>query len=177
MTDELWCEMRTPVGTLTLVASPEGLSAILWPIRHGSAFRPPPGALESSDSPPLSEARSQLEEYFEGRRTIFDLPLAPQGTEFQLRAWIALRDIPFGEVRTYAQQAVTVGRPTAVRAIGAANARNPLPIVVPCHRVIGAGGALTGFAGGIEVKRWLLAHERAHCDPALGATPPLWRDA
>lgn len=177
MTDELWCEMPTQVGPLTLIANAEGLTAILWPFANGHELQIPADALEAPDHPLLYAARAQLDEYFGGQRTTFDLPLAPRGTEFQLRAWAALLEIPFGEVRTYAQQAMAVGRPKAARAIGAANARNPLPIVVPCHRVIGTGGGLTGFAGGIEVKRWLLAHERKHCVPAPGATWPLWRDA
>ena len=103
------------------------------------------------------QAAEQLHAYFAGRRRQFELPLAPQGTEFQRAAWQALAKIPYGETRSYAQQAAGLGRPAATRAVGAANGRNPLPIVLPCHRVIGANGALTGFGGGIEVKRWLLA--------------------
>ena len=103
---------------------------------------------------------SQLGEYFAGERTRFDLALAPAGTRFQRAVWAALRTIPYGETRTYTEQAVAVGRPSAVRAVGAANGRNPIAIVVPCHRVVGADGSLTGFGGGIDRKRWLLAHER-----------------
>lgn len=107
----------------------------------------------------LRRAAAQLGEYFSGRRRDFDLPLAPVGTPFQRSAWRALAGIPFGETRTYAQQAQTLGRPTATRAVGAANGRNPISIVVPCHRVVGRDGRLTGYAGGVETKAWLLAHE------------------
>jgi methylated-DNA-[protein]-cysteine S-methyltransferase len=109
----------------------------------------------------LEEACCQLDDYFAGRRTSFDLPLDLQGTPFQQDAWRALAEIPFGETRTYAQQAGRLGRPSASRAVGAANGRNPLSIVLPCHRVVGSDGSLTGFAGGLETKRWLLEHERA----------------
>lgn len=103
----------------------------------------------------------QLEQYFAGTRREFDLELAPVGTPFQLAAWQALRTIPFGGTRSYQQQAAAIGRPQAMRAVGAANGRNPLPIVVPCHRVIGKDGSLVGFGGGLSCKRWLLAHEAA----------------
>jgi methylated-DNA-[protein]-cysteine S-methyltransferase len=109
----------------------------------------------------LAEARAQLAAYFAGERATFALPLAARGTPFQARVWAALCGIAPGETISYAELARRVGHPTAVRAVGGANARNPLAIVVPCHRVIGAGGALTGFAGGVERKRWLLAHEGA----------------
>ncbi len=111
---------------------------------------------------------NQLREYFAGRRRAFDLPLAPRGTPFQLRAWQALQDIPFGETRSYQQQAAAIGQPNAVRAIGGANGRNPLPIVVPCHRVIGKDGSLTGFGGGLDCKRRLLDHEAAVLAGAAG---------
>jgi methylated-DNA-[protein]-cysteine S-methyltransferase len=103
----------------------------------------------------------QLAEYFAGTRREFDLELQPEGTPFQLKAWRALRSIPFGETRSYQQQATAIGKPTAMRAVGAANGKNPLPIVVPCHRVIGKDGSLVGFGGGLSCKRWLLAHEAA----------------
>lgn len=111
----------------------------------------------------LERAGAQLREYLAGDRRDFDLTLrpSPQGTDFQRRAWDALRAIPYGETRTYAEQAAAIGAPTASRAIGAANGANPLPIVIPCHRVIGADGRLTGFAGGVPIKRWLLEHEGA----------------
>jgi methylated-DNA-[protein]-cysteine S-methyltransferase len=117
-----------------------------------------------ADVPPdadavLSAAREQLDAYFGTRLTRFDLPLEPRGTDFQLRVWDSLRAIPFGETISYAELARRIDHPKAVRAVGAANGRNPLMIVVPCHRVIGADGSLTGFGGGIERKRWLLDHE------------------
>jgi len=111
--------------------------------------------------PPFPVAREQLAAYFAGRLTVFDLPLALHGTEFQRRVWAALREIPFGETISYAELARRVSNVAAVRAVGAANGRNPIPIIVPCHRVIGSDGSLTGFGGGLERKRWLLEHEGA----------------
>ena len=108
----------------------------------------------------VEEVRRQLNEYFEGRRRQFDLPLAPSGTPFQLRAWQALRDIPYGATRSYGEQARAMGQPRAVRAVGAANGRNPIAIVVPCHRVIGGDGKLTGYGGGLDVKQYLLDLEQ-----------------
>jgi methylated-DNA-[protein]-cysteine S-methyltransferase len=108
----------------------------------------------------LDRAARQLDEYFTRRRASFDLPLAPRGTALQREVWAALAEIPIGETRTYADLARRVGRPSAARAVGAANGKNPLSIVIPCHRVIGASGALTGYAGGLDAKRWLLEHER-----------------
>ena len=150
--------MDSPVGTLRLVAEGDALIAL-----H---MEEPGGALEvdaagGRGDPVLEEARRQLAEWFAGERTTFDLPLRPAGTEFQRAVWRALAEIPFGETRTYGEIAARLGRPSASRAVGAANGRNPIGIVVPCHRVIGADGTLTGYAGGIERKRWLLAHERA----------------
>ncbi len=150
--------VTSPVGTLTLVAGDKDLTAILWQndrpgrVRIGETEERP-------DHPVLLEAERQLDEYFAGARTRFDLPLAFAGTDFQKRVWAALLDIPFGETRSYAQIAAVLGRPTAARAVGAANGRNPLSIVAPCHRVIGSNGDLTGFAGGLDGKRFLLALE------------------
>lgn len=110
----------------------------------------------------LAELEVQLGEYFDGTRREFDVPLAPAGTAFQHEAWTVLRSIPYAATITYAEQARRLGRPRAVRAVGGANARNPLPIVVPCHRVVGASGQLVGFAGGLDRKAWLLDHERRH---------------
>ena len=112
-------------------------------------------------------ATAQLQEYFAGERQVFELVLRPQGTDFQRRAWSALMAIPFGETRTYGQQAALLGDPKASRAVGRANSLNPLPIVVPCHRVIGSSGQLTGFAGGLERKRWLLDHEASRAQLEL----------
>lgn len=148
----------SPLGTLTLVADDAGLVALLWP-DDAPARVPLPVQEENAAHPVLAAAASQLTEYFAGTRTAFDLPLAPRGTAFQCTVWSALGEIPFGETRSYAEVARAIDRPAAVRAVGAANGRNPLSIVLPCHRVVGSGGALTGFAGGLAAKRWLLAHE------------------
>jgi methylated-DNA-[protein]-cysteine S-methyltransferase len=118
-----------------------------------------PLAERRDDTPPLDEARRQLEAYFAGELREFDLPLAPEGSEFQLRVWEQLRAIPYGETISYGELARRVGDPAAARAVGLANGRNPLPVIVPCHRVIGADGALTGFGGGLERKRRLLELE------------------
>ena len=112
----------------------------------------------------LDDTVTQLTEYFAGRRRVFDLPLEPLGTEFQIAAWWALLRIPYAATVSYRQQAQWVGRPTATRAIGAANGRNPLPIVLPCHRVVGANGSLTGYGGGIDRKVWLLESEKRNAD-------------
>lgn len=150
--------MHSPVGALTLVATGRGLAAVLW--EHERVGRVHVG-LEHEDArhPVLLEAERQLTEYFAGRRTTFALPLDPQGTPFQRAVWDALRTIPFGQTRSYAEIARQIGRPTAVRAVGAANGRNPLSIVTPCHRVIGTNGRLTGFAGGLDRKAFLLRLE------------------
>jgi methylated-DNA-[protein]-cysteine S-methyltransferase len=153
---ETWTE--SPVGRLRLVAGDDAIVGLYLPDHARAA------ALETGDGrgfPVLEEARAQLAQWFAGLRREFDLPLRPAGTPFQREVWNALRAIPFGETRTYGDVARTVGRPEAVRAVGAANARNPISIVVPCHRVVGADGSLTGYAGGIDRKRWLLAHEGA----------------
>jgi methylated-DNA-[protein]-cysteine S-methyltransferase len=152
--------MSSPVGTLTLVASDAGLAAILW--ENDRPFRVRLNVeAEDNGHPILVEAERQLAEYFSGRRQQFSLTLDPSGTDFQRRVWGALMTIPFGETRSYAQIAAQIGQPRAARAVGAANARNPLSIVAPCHRVVGASGALTGFAGGLDVKARLLALEHA----------------
>jgi methylated-DNA-[protein]-cysteine S-methyltransferase len=148
----------TPVGTLTLVAGDDGLRAILWE-NDLEGRVPVPVGVEDDNHPVLLETERQLGEYFAGRRRTFDLPLAFEGTAFQQQVWAALLTIPFGETRSYRQIAEQIGRPSAVRAVGAANGRNPISIVAPCHRVIGSNGALTGFAGGLAVKARLLALE------------------
>jgi methylated-DNA-[protein]-cysteine S-methyltransferase len=161
--------MDSPVGKLTLVASDRGLRLVLWPGEVDGKGRSASvlDAIDDDTNPVLVGAVSQLTAYFEGTRISFDLPLDLVGTDFQVDCWLALGTIPYGETRSYAEQAALVGRPTATRAVGAANGRNPVPIVLPCHRVIGADGSLTGFGGGIDSKRWLLDHERARKEPAL----------
>ena len=155
--------MASPVGTLTLAATDQGVAAILW--ENDRAGRVPVNLVaEANRHPVLVETERQLAEYFAGQRTRFTLALDPSGTAFQRAVWDALLTIPFGETRSYAQIAEQIGRPTAARAVGAANGRNPLSIVAPCHRVVGASGALTGFAGGLEVKARLLAHEGVRSD-------------
>ena len=152
--------LPSPVGALTLVASDAGLAAVLW--EDDDPLRVRLGAMiEDRTHPILIEAEAQLVDYFAGRRRAFDLPLDFTGTDFQKSVWAALLTIPFGETRSYADIARALGRPTAARAVGAANGRNPISIVAPCHRVIGASGALTGFAGGLEAKALLLALEAA----------------
>ena len=155
------CEYKilpSPVGQLTLVARNGKLAAILWETERANRVRL--GELvEVDDSPALLQAERQLNEYFAGNRDRFDLELDFEGTEFQKKVWAALLTIPFGETRSYSQIAMQIGSPKAVRAVGAANGRNPISIVAPCHRVIGASGRLTGFAGGLEAKQYLLTLE------------------
>ncbi|MEA2406588.1 MAG: methylated-DNA-[protein]-cysteine S-methyltransferase [Thermoleophilaceae bacterium] len=136
----------TPIGTLWLSRDERGLSHV--------DFAGPPGA--RSEDPLLAEAEAQLAAYFAGERTRFELPLSPRGTDFQRSVWVAVDAVPYGATTTYSALAAQLGRPRACRAVGAANGRNPLPVVVPCHRVVGAAGALTGYGGGLERKRALL---------------------
>ncbi|MDB5737270.1 MAG: ogt1 [Sphingomonas bacterium] len=150
--------LPSPVGTLSLVATDRGLAAILWEKDDPARVRL--GPLEDApEHPVLVQAARELDEYFAGTRTAFSVPLDMIGTDFQKQVWQALLTIPFGETRSYLQIASLLGKPKATRAVGAANGRNPLSIVAPCHRVIGANGALTGFAGGLEAKAWLLELE------------------
>ena len=140
--------MDSPVGRLLLARDDAGIAII--------SFDGAPLSDWTRSDASFDDARSQLRAYFANELREFDLPLAPRGTSFQLDVWNALRAIPYGETRSYAQLAKTIGRPNAVRAVGAANGANPLPIVVPCHRVIGSNGSLTGFGGGLTAKRYLL---------------------
>jgi methylated-DNA-[protein]-cysteine S-methyltransferase len=150
MTD--YAIVDSPVGELLLTAE-DGLITGL----HFSPFAVSPEWRHDPDA--LGEAATQLDEYFAGERTDFDLPLAPHGTEFQQRVWAMLRDIPYGETTTYGTLADRLGNPKTVRAVGLANGRNPIAVIIPCHRVIGADGSLVGFGGGLDRKRALLAHE------------------
>ena len=148
----------SPVGPLKLVAKGEALAAILW--ENDRPNRVLLGAMsEDLDSDLLGRTEQQLTEYFTGTRRCFDLPLDFHGTAFQKSVWQALLAIPFGETRSYLQIAIAIGNPAAVRAVGAANGKNPISIIAPCHRVIGSSGALTGFAGGLAAKQWLLTLE------------------
>lgn len=152
-------EVTAPVGRLFIAGSDEGL----WLIEFERPRHPEPRAAEwePRDTALLRETRKQLAAYFAGRLRTFDLPIATRGTTFQRRVWHALRDIPYGDTRSYGDIARHLGKPTATRAVGAANGRNPVPIVVPCHRVLGSDGSLTGFGGGIDTKRFLLRLEGA----------------
>jgi methylated-DNA-[protein]-cysteine S-methyltransferase len=152
----------TPIGTLTLAADADGLRHIEFPDNRHPVDREGwiPGA-RGAAADVLRATREQLREYFEGRRRAFDLPLRPQGTAFQMDVWRTLATIPWGATWSYRDLARTIGKPEAVRAVGAANGRNPLPIVLPCHRVIGADGSLTGFGGGLPIKAALLRLEGA----------------
>jgi methylated-DNA-[protein]-cysteine S-methyltransferase len=174
--------LATPIGDLLVAAEDAGLVAVYFEPHAGryapaAHWRHADAAAGTGAARIVAEACAQLASYFAGERTTFDLPLAPRGTAFQQRVWRALGDIPFGETVSYLALADRLGDPRAVRAVGGANGRNPIPVIVPCHRVVGADGSLTGFGGGIERKRWLLAHEGA---PLLardgGDTPqlPLW---
>ena len=157
----------TPIGVLTLVASPAGLREVWFPNKGEQSRRD--GEQDDPSHPTLAAAAVQLGEYFDGTRQRFDLGLDPQGTPFQLAAWRGLTTIPYGETVSYGEQAARIGLAGKARAIGAANGQNPLPIVVPCHRVVGSNGALVGFGGGLETKAWLLHHERQ----VLGLELPL----
>jgi methylated-DNA-[protein]-cysteine S-methyltransferase len=152
--------MPSPIGTLTIVADDHAVIAIRFDTDRDRERPDVIAAADRVDHPVLSAAVAQLTEYFAGERTHFDLPLAPTGTAFQQQAWEALRRIPYGSTVSYGEQAAAMGDRRKARAVGAANGQNPIPIVVPCHRVVGANGHLTGFAGGVDTKAWLLDHER-----------------
>jgi len=150
--------MPSPVGQLTLIASEKGLAAVLWENDDPQRVRLGPRQ-EKSDHPVLLETERQLHDYFAGKLTRFSLPLDFSGTPFQEKVWEALTAIPFGQTRSYSEIAMQIGHPKAVRAVGAANGRNPISIIAACHRVIGRNGKLTGFAGGLDAKAALLALE------------------
>lgn len=144
---------ESPIGLVEIRAVEQGITHILFvdepmmPVRRHRL---------------IDDCKAQLEAYFQGLRQTFDVPLTPQGTAFQQRVWMALRQLPYGETRSYAAISVGIGSPKSHRAVGAANGRNPLAIIVPCHRVIGSNGKLTGYAGGLDRKQWLLRHEQTH---------------
>ncbi|MDM1263547.1 MULTISPECIES: methylated-DNA--[protein]-cysteine S-methyltransferase [Acinetobacter] len=151
--------MPSPVGRLKLVATDSALVAVIWDNENPKRVRQAE-LVEQLDHPILLDAQQQLNEYFQGQRQTFELPLDFEGTEFQKKVWQALLNIPFGETRSYRQIAEQVGSPKAVRAVGAANGQNPISIIAPCHRVIGSGGTLVGFAGGLDNKEILLKLEQ-----------------
>jgi methylated-DNA-[protein]-cysteine S-methyltransferase len=163
-----WCETDSPVGRLLLAGDEGGLRRVHFqsgprPLRPGAGWR--------RDTAPFAAAIRELEEYFARKRRSFGVRLAPEGTAFQLEVWQGLLAIPYGETLSYAALAARIGRPDAVRAVGLANGANPLPILVPCHRVIGSDGSLTGFGGGLAVKRALLELEGADCVADLFSPP------
>jgi methylated-DNA-[protein]-cysteine S-methyltransferase len=154
----IYCYVDSPIGQLLLTSDGESLTGLYM----GTPSKSPQLDSDWAEKPnaaPLSEAARQLEEYFAGNRKVFDLPLKMQGTEFQKRVWRQLTQIPFGETWSYGQLAKRLDNPNGSRAVGLANGRNPIAVIVPCHRVIGADGSLTGFGGGIPRKQWLLSHE------------------
>jgi methylated-DNA-[protein]-cysteine S-methyltransferase len=157
-----WHTIDSPIGELLLVSDGRALTHL----EMGPRALP---SEETRDPEALQEASAQLDAYFAGELTEFDLPLAPRGSAFQLAVWRALLDIPYGETASYGEIARTVGRPDAVRAVGTTNGRNPIAVIVPCHRVIGADGTLVGYGGGLPRKRLLLELEAAHAEPRLWA--------
>ena len=159
---------EAPFGVLTVVGSDLGIRYVMF---NNDAHPKPLERLHISETEihdSVNDAITQLQEYCDGSRRDFDLPLDLQGTEFQVAAWRALADIPYGHTASYGQQAASIGRPKAVRAVGGANGRNPVAIVLPCHRIVGADGSLTGFGGGIAVKKWLLDHEQSMLHSTTG---------
>ena len=159
MTNLTSSTMPSPVGELTLVGSDAGLRAVLWPVEREGRVTFAEGT-EPGEHPILAAARQQIDEYLSGDRSTFNIALDLVGTDFQIDVWQALAEIPHGETRSYGELADTLGKPGAARAVGAATGRNPVSIVIPCHRLVGSSGKLTGFAGGIDAKRWLLQHEQ-----------------
>ncbi|HEX6677148.1 MAG TPA: methylated-DNA--[protein]-cysteine S-methyltransferase [Actinomycetes bacterium] len=148
------------IGPLLLVGDGRALLGVEFDLGEGHTARIRPDWV--ADPAPLAEAAEQLQDYLAGERTVFDLPVAVGGSDFQRRVWKVLAEIPYGHTTSYGRIAARLGRPSASRAVGLANGRNPLPIVLPCHRVVGASGALTGYGGGLDRKRWLLDLERRH---------------
>ncbi len=166
----VYATLDSPLGEVLIAGDDAGLRRISF-LAGTQAVTPHPAWVR--DPAALRDALAQIGAYFAGEVRCFDLPLAPEGTPFQQRVWAALREIPYGETRSYGALAGAIGRPTASRAVGAANGRNPLPIVVPCHRVIGSTGALTGFAGGVHLKRALLRLEAGGVEDAALVPRPV----
>lgn len=165
-TTVFYTTMPSPLGELLLTGDGRHLTGLyMTPHTHG----PDRGAGWVRDDAAFGDAMRQLREYFDGTRISFEIPLAPDGTEFQRKVWMALRDIPYAQTVSYGDIAREIGNPNGMRAVGLANGRNPISIIVPCHRVIGSNGALIGYGGGIERKQWLLAHEARHGGPAATA--------
>ncbi len=168
-TETFYTVIASPIGELPLTSDGVALTGVYFDMTQFERQRPAAWRLDTSTScAVLRDAREQLAAYFEGNLTAFDLPLAPRGTPFQQSVWAALRAIPFGTTVSYGDIARQIDGPSAVRAVGAANGKNPIPIIVPCHRVVGADGSLTGFGGGMDRKRWLLAHEARYSEALIG---------
>lgn len=159
ITSTRFMRLDTPIGRLGIAATGTAITEILFMDGTGKGKTQPNTAWEPVDDIGLNAAQ-QLNDYFSGKRQTFNLPLQPQGTEFQQQVWQALTSIPCGQTQSYQAIAQAIHRPKAMRAVGAANGRNPIPIIIPCHRVIGANGKLTGFGGGLPIKEWLLKHEQ-----------------
>lgn len=160
--NSVYTKLESPLGNLWMIASDDGLHALVWDKdlkedKYKKAFK---NFKESKNHPVLTKATKQLKEYFRGKRTEFDLPLSPCGTEFQMKAWKQLSKIPYGKTISYAEQAKRLGNPKAFRAVGTANSKNPISIIVPCHRVIATSGDLSGFGGGVHNKKFLLELEK-----------------
>jgi methylated-DNA-[protein]-cysteine S-methyltransferase len=160
-----YCHVPSPVGRIRLTGRDDQVLVGLHLADHDRC--PPPAPECTYDDAAFADVRDQLDEYFAGIRTDFDVPLELGGSPFQMEVWTALRAIPYGQTASYASIATAIGRPSAVRAVGAANGRNPISIIVPCHRVIGADGSLTGYGWGVDRKAWLLEHERVSGDQSV----------
>ena len=165
-TDALYTRVASPLGELLLFGDESALSGV-WIASQRRTAQPAAGRRSATD--PFARAADQFGEYFAGERVAFDLPLRLEGTAFCMSVWEALLETPFAETRSYGETAASIGRPRAARAVGLANGRNPLAIVVPCHRVIGAGGQLVGYGGGLDRKLWLLRHEARVARPSVAA--------
>ena len=162
----IYCTVAdSPLGPLTLASDGDALLALLPPGHRGV---PAMVAGAVSDDAPLRAVTNQLDSYFSGELVDFDITARPRGTPFQQEVWACLRTIPYGATTSYGEIAAAIGRPAAARAVGAANGANPISIVIPCHRVVGASGRLTGYAGGLSAKGWLLRHEQGRAGPARG---------
>lgn len=160
----LYTLLDSPLGALLVTRDGGGITGLYLPTGKNAVT---PAASWVGDDAAFGDIRAQLADYFSGRREDFELPLNPAGSAFQRRVWLALREIPYGQTTSYGRTAAAIGHPNASRAVGLANGQNPISIVVPCHRVIGANGSMTGYGGGIEAKRWLLTHEAYHAGHTL----------
>ncbi|MEH6639785.1 MAG: methylated-DNA--[protein]-cysteine S-methyltransferase [Porticoccaceae bacterium] len=158
--DLFWKKMPSPIGILIVFANDEGITEIRFPNNKLPSNKLPNQSGTKHSNRIVDNAIDQLQDYFDGKLKTFDLPLRPNGTEFQKTVWRQLQRIGYGTTASYGDIAAAIVKPKASRAVGMANSKNPIPIVVPCHRIIGKDGSLTGFAGGLDTKRWLLAHEQ-----------------